>query len=97
MSSCYFILLLCFFFFEFVSGSPVSGPSLPQSAAAMAEFGRTGLLAALLFFVALTVRDIQLSRSDRRGSSADVLPGSEPGRAAKYSLKTGPVLRFQYW
>lgn len=58
----------------------------------MAELTPAGLLVALLFFLILTMRDIQLG-----GSSADLMPDSEPGRATKASLYTGPVLRFQYW
>lgn len=57
----------------------------------MAELTPAGLLVALLLFLILTMRDIQLG-----GSSADPQPDSEPGSAAKASLYTGPVLRFQY-
>lgn len=62
------------------------------TAAAMAELTPAGLLVALLFFLILTMRDIQLG-----GSSADLTPDSEPEGASKASLYTGPVLRFQYW
>lgn len=58
----------------------------------MAELTPAGLLVALLFFVLLTMRDIQLG-----GSSANVTPDSEPARATKAPVYTGPVLRFQYW
>lgn len=77
--------------------------SLPRQSTDMAEYSQAGLLAALLLFTALTVRDIYLGRSggqqpaERRGFSQDTLPDSEPGRPAKSSLYTGPVLKFQYW
>lgn len=68
----------------------------------MAEFGPTGLLAVLLLFTGLTLRDVYVGRSNPRpGSSADpelnVEPGTEGGKAAKAALYTGPVLRFRYW
>lgn len=59
----------------------------------MAEYSQAGLLAALLLFTALTVRDLYLGRP---GLSPDNLPDTEPGKPAKSSLYTGPVLRFQY-
>uniref|UniRef100_A0A3Q3GAC6 Selenoprotein T n=1 Tax=Labrus bergylta TaxID=56723 RepID=A0A3Q3GAC6_9LABR len=71
----------------------------------MAEYSQAGLLAALLLFTALTVRDVYLGRmssqhgqqqADSPGLSPDTLPGTEPGKPAKPSLYTGPVLRFQY-
>uniref|UniRef100_A0A3Q3KG69 Selenoprotein T n=1 Tax=Monopterus albus TaxID=43700 RepID=A0A3Q3KG69_MONAL len=71
----------------------------------MAEYSQANLFAALLFFMALTVRDIYLGRSslqhghspgDRVGLSPDSLPEVEPGKVAKSSLYTGPVLKFQY-
>lgn len=76
--------------FPAVLPCPVFQPAV--TAAAMAELTPAGLLVALLFFLILTMRDIQLG-----GSSADLMPDSEPGRATKASLYTGPVLRFQYW
>ncbi|TKS65035.1 Selenoprotein T2 [Collichthys lucidus] len=73
----------------------------------MAEYSQVGLLAALLLFTALTVRDVYLGRSSpHRGqqpadgpslSPDTVLPDTEPGKPAKSSLYTGPVLKFQYW
>uniref|UniRef100_A0A3Q1AWX8 Uncharacterized protein n=1 Tax=Amphiprion ocellaris TaxID=80972 RepID=A0A3Q1AWX8_AMPOC len=80
-------------------------PSHVTSEADMAEYSQAGLLAALLLFTALTVRDVYLGRSsphrgqqpaDRPGHSPDSLPDTEPGRAAKASLYSGPVLRFRY-
>uniref|UniRef100_A0A3B5B5Y8 Selenoprotein T n=1 Tax=Stegastes partitus TaxID=144197 RepID=A0A3B5B5Y8_9TELE len=71
----------------------------------MAEYSQAGLLAALLLFTALTVRDVYLGRSspqrgqqpaDRQGLSPDTLADTEPGRPAKASLYSGPVLKFQY-
>uniref|UniRef100_A0A3Q1GF94 Selenoprotein T n=1 Tax=Acanthochromis polyacanthus TaxID=80966 RepID=A0A3Q1GF94_9TELE len=71
----------------------------------MAEYSQAGLLAALLLFTALTVRDVYLGRSsphrgqqptERPGHSPDTVPDTEPGRPAKASLYSGPVLRFQY-
>ncbi|TMS01793.1 Selenoprotein T2 [Larimichthys crocea] len=72
----------------------------------MAEYSQLGLLAALLLFTALTVRDVYLGRSSpHRGqqpadgpslSPDTVLPDTEPGKPAKSSLYTGPVLKFQY-
>lgn len=72
--------------------SAVTAIDRVTAAVAMAELTPAGLLVALLFFLVLTMRDIQLG-----GSSADLMPDSEPGRATKASLYTGPVLRFQYW
>uniref|UniRef100_A0A8C2YYZ2 Selenoprotein T n=1 Tax=Cyclopterus lumpus TaxID=8103 RepID=A0A8C2YYZ2_CYCLU len=69
----------------------------------MAEYSQVGLLAALLLFTALTVRDVYLGRSSLQpagspaGISPDPLPDTGPGKPAKPSLYTGPVLRFQYW
>lgn len=72
----------------------------------MAEYSQAGLLAALLLFTALTVRDVYLGRSspqrgqqsaDSPGLSPDNLPDTEPGKPAKASMYTGPVLKFQYW
>uniref|UniRef100_A0A3Q3B5K3 Selenoprotein T n=1 Tax=Kryptolebias marmoratus TaxID=37003 RepID=A0A3Q3B5K3_KRYMA len=63
----------------------------------MAEFGSTGLLAVLLFFTALTLRDIYTVRSNLRpDSSPDTEPNLEPGKPAKAALYTGPVLLFRY-
>lgn len=71
----------------------------------MAEYSQAGLLAALLLFTALTVRDIYLGRTspqrghqpaDSPGFSPDTLPDTEPGKPAKSSLYTGPTLKFQY-
>uniref|UniRef100_A0A3B4UWE2 Selenoprotein T n=1 Tax=Seriola dumerili TaxID=41447 RepID=A0A3B4UWE2_SERDU len=68
----------------------------------MAEYSQAGLLAALLLFTALTVRDVYLGRSSpQRGHPPVNSPGlsppdAEPGKPAKSSLYTGPVLRFQY-
>lgn len=72
----------------------------------MAEYSQAGLLAALLLFTALTVRDIYLGRSnlqrgqqpvERPGLSPDTLLDTDPGKPAKPSMYTGPVLKFQYW
>lgn len=68
----------------------------------MAEFGPTGLLAVLLFFMALTLQDVYIGRSNvRPGSSPDTElnpePSAEPGKPPKAALYTGPVLRFRYW
>ena len=71
----------------------------------MAEYSQAGLLAALLLFTALTVRDVYVGRSspqrghqsaDGAAAATDMLPETEPGKAAK-SMYTGPVLKFQYW
>lgn len=71
----------------------------------MAEFSQAGLLAALLLFTALTVRDVYLGRSspqrgdqqaDSPGLSPDTPPDLEPGKPGKSSMYTGPVLKFQY-
>uniref|UniRef100_A0A672GG75 Selenoprotein T n=1 Tax=Salarias fasciatus TaxID=181472 RepID=A0A672GG75_SALFA len=64
----------------------------------MAEYSQAGLLAALLLFTALTVRDVYLGRSSsqRPGLSPSSSPDPEPARAAKASTYSGPVLRFQY-
>ncbi|KAF1385148.1 hypothetical protein PFLUV_G00127670 [Perca fluviatilis] len=70
----------------------------------MAEYSQAGLLAALLLFTALTVRDVYVGRSNPpralqadHSQSADS-PGlsPEPGKPAKPSLYTGPLLKFQY-
>ena len=72
----------------------------------MAEYSQAGLLAALLFFTALTVRDIYLGRlspqrghqpADSPGLSSDTLSYTDPGKPAKSSLYTGHVLKLQYW
>ncbi|KAL6117179.1 uncharacterized protein ACO6RY_15019 [Pungitius sinensis] len=72
----------------------------------MAEYSQAGLLAALLLFTALTLRDVYLGRSSLQleqqptespGLSPDTLPDNGPGRAAKPSLYSGPMLKFQYW
>lgn len=72
----------------------------------MAEYSQAGLLAALLLFTALTVRDIYLGRSslqrgqqpaERPGLSPETLSDISPGKPIKSSLYTGPVLKFQYW
>lgn len=61
----------------------------------MAEFGSGGLLAALLLFTALTLRDLYVGRSDRRtGVSPDTEP--ESGKPPKAALYSGPVLQFRY-
>uniref|UniRef100_A0A3Q3M981 Uncharacterized protein n=2 Tax=Mastacembelus armatus TaxID=205130 RepID=A0A3Q3M981_9TELE len=71
----------------------------------MAEYSQASLLAALLFFTALTVRDVYLGRlisqrghqqANSVGTDRESLPDTEPGRAAKSSVYTGPVLKFQY-
>lgn len=64
----------------------------------MAEYSQAGLLAALLFFTALTIRDVYLGRSSlqRPGLSPSSSPDLEPVRTAKASSYSGPVLRFQY-
>ncbi|CAM9120620.1 unnamed protein product [Lampetra planeri] len=72
----------------------------------MAEYSQQGLFAALLLFTALTLRDVYNGRATSQsgqqpaeipGLSPDRLPETEPGKPAKPSLYTGPVLRFQYW
>ena len=77
-----------------------------QTAADMAEYSQAGLLAALLFFTALTVRDIYLGRSspqrgqqpaDSPGLSPDTLPDTDPGKQTKSTVYSGPLLKFQYW
>lgn len=96
------------FIFSFIvkgltgSGVWVFGAPLRQTAADMAEYTQAGLLAALVLFTALTVRDVYLGRSSLHragspGSSPEPLPDTGPGKPAKPSLYTGPVLRFQYW
>uniref|UniRef100_A0A3Q2QT71 Selenoprotein T n=1 Tax=Fundulus heteroclitus TaxID=8078 RepID=A0A3Q2QT71_FUNHE len=63
----------------------------------MAEFGSGGLLAALLLFTALTLKDVYVGRSDHRGDvSVDTEPDSESGKPPKAALYSGPVLRFRY-
>lgn len=64
----------------------------------MAEYSQAGILAALLLFSALTVWDVYVGRSgpQRPGLSPGGSPEPEPNRAAKTSMYTGPVLRFQY-
>lgn len=76
----------------------------------MAEFSGGGLVAALLLFTALTVRDVYLglnrehTRDQRslREESEDrgrFMADQEPGRPAKTwsnAGSLGPVLRFQY-
>uniref|UniRef100_A0A1A7X1X2 Selenoprotein T n=1 Tax=Iconisemion striatum TaxID=60296 RepID=A0A1A7X1X2_9TELE len=60
----------------------------------MAEFGPGGLLAVLLLFMALTLRDIYIGRSEQRsGLSPETENDSEPGKPAKAALYSGPVLR----
>lgn len=61
----------------------------------MAEYSQLGLLAALLLFTVLTLRDVYVGKS----SSQQFAAGSEmePGRAAKAAMYVGPVLKFQYW
>lgn len=61
----------------------------------MAEFSGSGLLAALLLFTALTLRDVYVGRTDPQKGH---LPAdSEHTKPAKASSYAGPVLRFQYW
>ncbi|KAA8577576.1 hypothetical protein FQN60_001049, partial [Etheostoma spectabile] len=70
----------------------------------MAEYSQLGLLAALLLFTALTVRDVYVGRSNppdalqaARSQSADSPgPPPEPGKPAEPSLYPGPMLKFQY-
>lgn len=76
----------------------------------MAEFSGGGLLAALLLFTALTVRDVYLGLNrehgrDQRGLRDEAedrgrfTGEQERGRPAKTwssSANLGPVLRFQY-
>ncbi|TDG95887.1 hypothetical protein EPR50_G00244240 [Perca flavescens] len=70
----------------------------------MAEYSQAGLLAALLLFTALTVRDVYVSRLNppralqaAHSQSADSPDlSAEPGKPAKPSLYTGPLLKFQY-
>lgn len=61
----------------------------------MAEFSQTGLLAALLFFMALTLRDVYVGRT--RPQNQNLAADTDPEKPAKTSAYTGPVLRFQYW
>uniref|UniRef100_A0A3B5M7K8 Selenoprotein T n=1 Tax=Xiphophorus couchianus TaxID=32473 RepID=A0A3B5M7K8_9TELE len=61
----------------------------------MAEFGSGGLLAALLLFTALTLRDVYVGRSDHRTRAfAETEP--ESGKPPKAALYSGPVLQFRY-
>uniref|UniRef100_A0AAZ1WXT8 Selenoprotein T n=1 Tax=Oreochromis aureus TaxID=47969 RepID=A0AAZ1WXT8_OREAU len=67
----------------------------------MAEYSRTGLLAALLLFTALTLRDIYVGRSSSQSGhqppdNSAVFPDTEPRKPAKAAIYSGPVLRFQY-
>uniref|UniRef100_A0A3Q2CEP7 Selenoprotein T n=1 Tax=Cyprinodon variegatus TaxID=28743 RepID=A0A3Q2CEP7_CYPVA len=63
----------------------------------MAEFGSGGLLAALLLFTALTLRDVYVGRTDRKGGlSLDAETDSESGKTPKAAMYSGPVLRFRY-
>lgn len=73
-----------------------------RASANMAEFSQSSLLAALLLFTALTVRDIYLVRSSsKRGhqptDNPSVSTGTEAGKSAKSTVYNGPVLKFQYW
>lgn len=62
----------------------------------MAEFGSGGLLAALLLFTTLTLRDIYVGRSDyRTGAFSET--EQESGKPPKVALYSGPVLQFRYW
>lgn len=73
------------------SGNRAAGKSTSK----MAEYSQLGLLAALLLFTVLTLRDVYVGKS----SSQQFAAGSEmePGRAAKAAMYVGPVLKFQYW
>uniref|UniRef100_A0A3Q3VV69 Selenoprotein T n=1 Tax=Mola mola TaxID=94237 RepID=A0A3Q3VV69_MOLML len=71
----------------------------------MAEYSQSGLLAALLLFTALTVRDVYVGRlslrhghqsAERPDLSRDNLRDTDPGPPPKSSLYSGPVLKFQY-
>lgn len=73
-----------------------------HQAGVMAEYGHTGLLAAVLLFTALTVRDIYLGSSSPQGGhqppdGSALSPNTEAGKPGKATLYSGPVLRFQYW
>lgn len=64
----------------------------------MSEFGPSGLLAVLLLFTALTLRDVYVGRSKHQPADGpSVLPNTGPGEHARASAYTGPVLRFRYW
>uniref|UniRef100_A0A8C6S6D9 Uncharacterized protein n=1 Tax=Neogobius melanostomus TaxID=47308 RepID=A0A8C6S6D9_9GOBI len=77
----------------------------------MAEFSGGGVVAALLLFTALTVKDVYLGLNrehtrDQRSFTDEAEDGGrftgepERGRPAKTWSNTGslgPVLRFQYW
>uniref|UniRef100_A0A8C7ZUU6 Selenoprotein T n=1 Tax=Oryzias sinensis TaxID=183150 RepID=A0A8C7ZUU6_9TELE len=63
----------------------------------MSEFGPSGLLAVLLLFTALTLRDVYVGRSKQQPADGpSPLPDTGPGEHARASAYTGPVLRFQY-
>lgn len=64
----------------------------------MSEFGPSGLLAVLLLFTALTLRDVYVGRSKQQPADGpSPLPDTGPGEHARASAYTGPVLRFRYW
>lgn len=69
----------------------------------MADYNPLALLSALLFFTALTARDIYLGRSSpERGqvTTPSLYRDAEPSAhsaKARPGLYSGPVLKFQYW
>ncbi|CAL8303175.1 unnamed protein product [Arctogadus glacialis] len=72
----------------------------------MAEYTQKGILTAVLFFSAITLRDIYVGRSQTQqqgpqaseslGMASDSLPDAGTVKPGKPSLYTGPVLKFQY-
>ena len=105
------------------SSAPLSPPvteedycsSLPRTRGRflvdMAEYTQTGILAALLLFSAVTLRDIYVGRNQQQnhnhqqnqqaaeslGLASDGLPDPGTLKPGKPALYTGPVLKFQYW
>ena len=83
------------------------GAFSPAGRFEMAEYTQKGILTALLFFSAVTLRDIYVGRSqsqqqgpqasDSLGMAEDSLPDAGTTKPGKPSLYTGPVLKFQYW
>uniref|UniRef100_A0AAY4CUS2 Selenoprotein T n=1 Tax=Denticeps clupeoides TaxID=299321 RepID=A0AAY4CUS2_9TELE len=78
----------------------------------MAEYSQAGILTALLFFSAVTLRDVYLGRGvtqhqqqqqqQQQQQAAEVAPESlldelQPPKPSKHKMYAGPVLRFQYW
>ena len=73
----------------------------------MAEYTQKGILTAVLFFSAITLRDIYVGRSQTQqpgpqaseslGPASDSPPDAGTAKPGKPSLYTGPVLKFQYW